>query len=240
MDSTITDDQSPEYFRQELAHFSYKISHDLQAPLRSVIGFSNLVLRSVNDRLTTQEKSDLEMVISSAQHAQKLIEALLEYSRLITSPPPLTKIDANTVLEEVLLSMEKKIAEQHATIHHTTTLPTVIANPKQLYFLFSQLLCNAIKFHKLDEPPVIHITVEPYTNNKYWLFRVIDNGIGIDSKHHDIVFDMFRKLHNDEEYEGMGIGLAFVKKIIEQHHGTIGIDSSLGKGASIWFTLQSG
>lgn len=239
MDTSIIDKESPEYYRQELANFSYKVSHDLQAPLRSVIGFSNLVRISAADRLMPQEKEDMDMVLDCAKHMQQLIEALLHYSRLITTPHLLLRTDAEAVLKEVLHHMEENITAEDATITHDT-LPYVMADPMELQLLLEYLISNALKFHKKGEPPIIRITVEPYEKRNYWLFRVIDNGIGIDSKYHHTIFDMFKKLHSDAEYPGLGIGLTFSQKIIEHHHGTIGVDSFPGQGTTLWFTLQAG
>ncbi len=235
---SINNQESPEYYRRELANFAYKISHDLQTPLRSVIGFSNLVLASAGNKFTVQEKEDMQMVLGSARHAQELIEALLQYSRLISIPHVPVKIESEAVLREVLEAMDEKIVGTSAHISYNS-LPDVLADPRQLYRLFYYLLCNAIKFHQPDHSPIIRITAEPYEKKDYWLFRVIDNGIGIDSKYHNVVFDLFRKLHSDEEYPGLGAGLAFARKIVEQHHGTIGLDSFPGQGTSVWFTLPA-
>lgn len=220
--------------RQEFKDFAYKVSHDLQAPIRSIIGFSNFVVASARDKMTDQEREDLDMVVKAAKQAKDLIDALLQYSRLMTAERPMVKVDLNDALTCLLRDMQEEINSQHAHIN-TEPLPEVLGDRSLLCMLWRHLIENSLKFHKKDVAPVIHISVEEDDGD--WLFRITDNGIGIDPKYHKGIFDMFRKLHADSDYPGLGAGLAFAKKIVELNHGTIGIDSALGQGTTVWFKL---
>lgn len=238
MHSLIKNSDHKEYesAKQEMTHFVYKLSHDLQAPLRSIVGFSHLVLASAKEKLSEQENSDMQMVIDSAKHAQALIEALLNYSRLTTLIRPPVAVDLNIVMTDVLHEMASNILKQQAIITYDP-LPTLKGDFTQLRMIFVHLIDNALKFHKKNQSPIIHISAAYNKKMRHWLFRVSDNGMGIDPKYHGAVFELFKQLHASGTYEGLGIGLAFVKKIIELHQGTIGIDSAAGEGTSVWFSL---
>lgn len=238
MNKSIEFEQELVRCRKESVDFIYKLSHDLQAPLRAVIGFSNLVLASTKDRLSDQEKEDMTMVINSAAHAQALINALLQYSRLNMTARPFVLTDVNGIISEVVESMQEEITATGATVAYDP-LPTLMADPDQLRVVFRQLIGNAIKFRAKERLPMIHITATLQDNHSMWLFRMTDNGIGIDPKYDDKVFEVFSKLHADSEYPGLGMGLAVTKKIIELHHGVIGIKASLGQGTTVWFTLHA-
>jgi light-regulated signal transduction histidine kinase (bacteriophytochrome) len=222
--------------RQESMDFAYKVSHDLQAPIRSIIGFSNFVASSAASKLTEQEKEDLAMVISSAEHARDLIEALLTYCKLSNIAHAEVAADSNAIMADVVTAMRKEIDASGARITYDN-LPMVMADPHQLRVVFNKLLCNAIIFRDKGTAPLIHISAEPKHDS--WVFSIKDNGIGIDPKYHETVFDVLKKLHAPEDYPGLGMGLAMVKKIVEQHKGSVGIVSALGEGTTVNFSLPA-
>jgi light-regulated signal transduction histidine kinase (bacteriophytochrome) len=224
--------------RQEFSDFAYKVSHDLQAPLRSIVGFANFIVSSAQEKLSQQEQQDLDMVINSAKHAQALLDALLQYSRLNTVSRPLVPVDMGALVSEVVRLMKEEIEAANATVI-CGTLPEVIGDSEQLRLLFKHLLANAIKFHTENIPPRIEIGALVEPKSASWRFYVADNGIGIPEKYHHCIFDVLRKLHAESEYPGLGMGLAIAKKIIEHHHGAIGVESVPEAGTKIWFTLPS-
>ena len=147
------------------------------------------------------------------------------------SEPELT--DCEFVLNQVLSNLELFIKENKASVAHDP-LPEVVANNTQLAQIFQNLIVNGIKFHS-EEAPKIHISAKKKA--KDWIFSVRDNGIGIDLQYSEKIFEVFKRLHNKEEYPGTGIGLAICKKIVERHGGHIWVESELGKGSTFYFTL---
>jgi light-regulated signal transduction histidine kinase (bacteriophytochrome) len=141
--------------------------------------------------------------------------------------------DSELVLGQVLSGLELYIKENRATVSHIP-LPEVMADTTQLAQVFQNLVINGIKFHS-EEAPQICISAEKKANE--WIFSVQDNGIGIDPQYSERIFEVFKRLHNKEEYPGTGIGLAVCKKIVERHSGRIWVESELGKGSTFYFTL---
>ena len=142
-------------------------------------------------------------------------------------------IDCEEVLEQVILNLTTSIEKRGAKISYKN-LPTVNVDHTQLIHLFQNLIGNAIKFHG-EKSPLIHISAKNKENK--WIFSVKDNGIGIDPKYFDRIFQIFQRLHTREEYSGSGIGLAICKKIVERHGGQIWVESEVGKGSTFYFTL---
>jgi light-regulated signal transduction histidine kinase (bacteriophytochrome) len=132
--------------------------------------------------------------------------------------------------------MQYAIDESNAEISHGF-LPTVNADPDQMVNVFQSLIDNAIKFKKPDEPPRIHISVRTDKERYEWVFSVCDNGIGMEKQYTDRIFEVFKRLHPIGEYEGVGIGLAVVKRVIDRHGGRVWVESSFGVGSSFYFTL---
>jgi light-regulated signal transduction histidine kinase (bacteriophytochrome) len=157
----------------------------------------------------------------------------LECSRVITSTREPEIVDCEFILNQVLSNLKLAIKENNATISHDP-LPEVTVNSTELIQVFQNLILNGIKFHN-EEPPKIHISAEKKVSE--WIFSVQDNGIGIDSKHYERIFEFFKRLHKREEYPGVGIGLAICKNIIERHDGRIWVESELGKDSTFYFTL---
>ena len=144
-------------------------------------------------------------------------------------------VNCDQLLNEVLSDLHAAIQETGATIT-VNPLPVINAYRTQLKQLFQNLILNAIKFRKKDIAPVITITVTP--KKGFWQLSIADNGIGIDPKNQEKVFVMFQRLHSRKEYEGSGIGLAFCKKIVQLHQGTIWLESAVGKGSTFYFTIK--
>ena len=218
----------------ELEHFAYVASHDLQEPLRKVIGFTSLLSKRYQGRLDAEADEFIGFTVQAAARMQDLIQDLLTYSRVGRSAE-MTTTDCEQVLNEALANLQVEVETSGAQIQHTA-LPTVMGNERELIQLFQNLVGNALKFHG-DSPPEVHIGARRQHND--WLFSVRDNGIGLDPQFSERIFQMFQRLHRKDEYPGTGIGLAVCKKVVEHHGGHIWVDSAPGAGATFLFTLPA-
>ena len=218
----------------ELEQFAYVASHDLQEPLRMVASYVQLIERRYKGKLDSDADEFIGYAVDGANRMRGLIDDLLTYSRVSRLGKPFEITDLESTLEIVLLNLKTSIAENEALVTHDK-LPTVMADGGQLVQLFQNLIGNGIKFHG-EEAPHVHISVQ--VRDTDYLFSVRDNGIGIAPEYYDRLFKIFQRLHTREEYPGSGIGLAVCKRIVERHGGQIWIDSQVGKGSTIYFTLS--
>ncbi|HKY43934.1 MAG TPA: ATP-binding protein [Pyrinomonadaceae bacterium] len=218
----------------ELEQFAYVASHDLQEPLRMITSFTQLLVKRYGGKFEGDADEFIEYIADGAKRMSRLINDLLEYSRVGTRGRPLVPTDCSAILELARNNLRVTIEETGATIT-SDPLPTVIGDETQLVQLFQNLLGNAIKF-RADQPIKIHIRVELQKGK--WLFRVSDNGIGIDPQFTERIFIIFQRLHNRATYPGTGIGLAICKKIVERHGGRIWVESNPGAGATFCFLLK--
>jgi light-regulated signal transduction histidine kinase (bacteriophytochrome) len=218
---------------EELQQFAYVASHDLQEPLRMIASYAGLIDKRYRDRLDEKGTQYLRFTMEGALRTKALIDDLLEYSRVGASVTDFKPTQCDDALNEALANLRLAIEETHTVIARGP-LPTIIADPKQLTLLFQNLIANAIKFRR-QAPPCIDVSAVSADGD--WVFSVRDNGIGIDAKHLHRIFVIFKRLHSREEYPGTGIGLAICKKIVEQHGGTIRVESTPGSGSVFSFTI---
>lgn len=218
---------------QELEQFAYVASHDLQEPLRMVASYTKLLERRYKDRLGPDANDFITFAVDGATRMQRLIQDLLEYSRVGTKGQPFEPTDCAAILDQAMKNLHVAVEEHRATITHDP-LPCVTGDAPQLVRLFQNLIGNAIKFRD-QEAPRVHIAVQ--RQGTEWRFGIRDNGIGIDPKYTDRIFSIFQRLHTAVEYPGTGIGLAVCKKIVERHGGRIWVESEPGKGSTFYFTL---
>jgi hypothetical protein len=218
----------------ELQQFAYVASHDLQEPLRTISSYVQLLQRRYQSKLDADANEFIGFAVEGARRMQTLINDLLSLSRVGTRGRELQPTDCNEALEESLANLQAAVAESGAEVTHDP-LPTVIADKPQLTQLFQNLVGNAIKFHA-GQAPKIHVFCRP--NGKECTIGVQDNGIGIDQRHADRIFQVFQRLHDRETYPGTGIGLAICKKIVERHGGRIWVESQPGEGATFLFNLS--
>ncbi|MGB7760780.1 MAG: ATP-binding protein [Bryobacteraceae bacterium] len=218
----------------ELEQFAYVASHDLQEPLRMVASYTQLLARRYQGKLGQDADEFIAFAVDGAKRMQNLINDLLAYSRVGTKGSELRLTDAEAALSSALVNVRAAIEDSGAVIRHSP-LPIVYADPVQLVQVFQNLLGNAIKFHG-GAPPEIDVAREETPEE--WSFSVHDNGIGIDPKHADRIFQVFQRLHNRKDYPGTGIGLAICKKIAERHGGRIWVVSQPGQGATFHFTIH--
>ncbi len=220
----------------ELERFAYVASHDLQEPVRMITNYAQLLSRRCGGVLDSDAEDFLRFIEQGGKRMQTLIMDLLEYSRVHSRATSFEPTDAGAVLQETLETLKLSIEERRVAVTQDP-LPTVLADPSQLRQVFQNLVGNAIKFGRADVPVTIHISARQQDGKV--LFSVADNGIGIEPEYREKIFVVFERLHGRERYEGSGIGLAIVKRIVERHGGRIGVESEVGKGSTFYFTLPA-
>ncbi|MCE3235399.1 MAG: histidine kinase [Vampirovibrio sp.] len=223
--------QKLEQSNQDLEQFAFIASHDLQAPLRKVKIFSEILQQSAGE----ENRDVAERLQASVTKMQLLISDLLSLSRVNRQGKPLEKTELNAVIEDVLDNLEVVLQEQNASIH-TDNLEPVWGDHAQLVQLFQNIIGNGIKFHKQGISPTIHIQGKR-ADNGFYEIKVQDNGIGFPEKHLAKIFHPFERLHNDSQYPGTGMGLAICKKITERHGGQLTASSIEGEGSTFIIRL---
>lgn len=241
--------QALEKSNKELEEFAFVASHDLQEPLRKIQMFGDRIRDRYMDVLDEQGTDYLERMISASARMRNLIRALLEYSRISTRTRPFETVDMNLVLKEVLSNLEFRTLSTGGTVE-TENLPTVQADYHQMVQLMQNLVGNALKFHRPGEAPRALVTAraleargrrgkgKAYRNGGYEI-RVADNGIGFDLRHLAKIFKPFQRLHGRGRYDGVGMGLAICRKIVERHGGVLQAESREGEGSTFIVTLSA-
>ena len=221
---------------QELQQFAYVASHDLQEPLRTISSFTQLIERRYHGKLDEDADEFMDYIAEAAQRMQQMILDLLEYSKVVTKGGEFSEVDINEALDEALFYLKGLIEECNVEITRYK-LPRLVADRVQITKVFQNLISNSIKFSKPDEPPKIHISSKKDEEKNEYVFSVVDNGIGMDPQYAGRIFTIFQRLHTRDEYQGTGIGLSIVKRIIERHGGHIWVESEPGKGSTFYFTI---
>ncbi len=220
---------------REMEQMTYIASHDLQQPLNNIVVFLQL-LETTNDNNVLGEKMQkyLHYAIASSTSIRNMIHSLLDYSRL-GKKAELELTDFNEILESVKSDLNALIEEKNAVIE-VAEMPVLMAYADKVKMLFQNFINNAIKFQRPNIVP--KIMVSAIQKDKYWEFAIRDNGIGIEEKYYEKIFQIFQRLHTQEAYEGTGIGLAHCKKIIELHRGSVWVESTVGQGTTIYFSIK--
>ncbi|MGB9978408.1 PAS domain S-box protein [Methanobacterium sp.] len=219
----------------ELEQFAYVSSHDLQEPLRMIGSYLQLLQRRYHGELDDKADKYIDFAVDGASRMQNLINDLLEFSRVTTRAREFESTDCEFILNQALFNLEISIKESEAVISNDH-LPTLMADSTQLTQVFQNLISNAIKFRS-EKTPEINISAREKGDE--WIFSIADNGIGIDPKHSERIFEVFKRLHKRREYPGTGIGLSICKKIVERHGGHIWVESEIDKGSVFYFTLPN-
>ena len=220
---------------RELESFVYSVSHDLRAPLVSLDGFSHLLYKDLYDQLGDQGPHYLDRIQANVSHMNALISELLELARIGQVVGPTEEIDVAVLLRETQEELAIKLEEAGAELVVQEPLPTVHADRGRIRQVFTNLIENAIKFRSQERP--LRIEVGCQQEGGFYRFHVADNGIGIAPQYHELIFATFRQL--DPQTEGVGMGLALVKKIVEHHGGRVWVESEEGSGATFYFTLPN-
>jgi signal transduction histidine kinase len=223
-----------EQSNKDLQQFAHVASHDLKEPLRMISSFLQLLERRYADELDEDANEFIGFAVTGAQRMDAMINDLLEYSKVANKKREFNNVNINKVLEISILNLNSAIDDNKAEITYNQ-LPTITGDEHLMILLFQNLISNSIKYTEENIIPKIDISAIKESNQ--YLFKVKDNGIGMSPKHLDRIFTIFQRLHTKEEYEGTGIGLAIVQKIIHQHGGEIWVESELGKGTTFYFTI---
>ncbi len=222
--------QQLEATNSELQFFVYSVSHDLRAPLRSIMGFSEIISRRYIDNLNEEGLEYFGYVLEASKNMAALIEGLLLFSRLAKSPVEKELINLNEILQLVLQSLNQDIVENNAKIDIPDTLPEIKGDRALLSQIFTNLIQNAIMYHRAGMTPEVTLSVEDSKDNI--IVKVSDNGQGIPEEHHKKIFNIFQRLHTNDECPGTGIGLAIVKKAVVALGGSITLESNVDKGST--------
>ncbi len=218
---------------RELEQFAYIASHDLQEPLRMVEGYMDLLVRRYSDKLDDDAREFINYAADGAGRMRRLIEDLLEYSRVGTRGRRPQPVPLNEAVDDALANLGTAIEESGASVTRDE-MPTVLGDQAQLTQLYQNLIGNAIKFRG-DKPPRVYLGAE--RDGETWRLSVADNGIGIAPEQHERIFVLFQRLHGRDKYSGTGIGLAVCRRIVERHGGKLRVRSEEGAGATFSFSL---
>jgi light-regulated signal transduction histidine kinase (bacteriophytochrome) len=220
----------------ELESFSYSVSHDLRSPLRAIEGFSQILLEDYSQQLDDYGLEVLNTIVDSINKMNDFVNDILELSKLAKIEMIYNQINVNNLLPSIISDV-KNSNNAYEKIHISIeeNLPLVPADNTMLKQLFYNIIGNAMKYSVLKNKPVIKIGGREDKN--HILFYIEDNGIGLDIQYADKIFDVFSRLVSDDEFEGTGIGLSIVKRIMDRHHGTISVESELEKGTTFWVSF---
>ena len=229
---------------KELQNFTYISTHDLQEPLRKIQALGSRISYSYADVLEEKGQDYLNRMQEAASKMQTMIQDLLEFSQISSGAQSLQEVNLIEVITAALSSLDTPIKEAGAVVN-VSELPVIDADPAQMQQLFQHLIFNALKFHQLDQQPVIEIygnivqraNIDGEPDQKWCDIHVQDNGIGFDEKHAEHIFGVFTRLHTGEAYSGNGIGLAICRRIVERHNGKITATGEPGHGSEFIVTL---
>jgi PAS domain S-box-containing protein len=220
----------------ELKQFAYIASHDLQSPLRSISGFVQLLQLEYEGKLNEQADDWIRRTVQSIGQMQTLIRDLLCYSRVEARSRPFVRIPFLDVVVDAITLLESSIHDSAGKVTWGP-LPDVIGDRSQLVQLIQNLIGNGLTYHG-NKPPRIHISAE--RGAEEWIFSVHDDGIGIDPKYYEQIFEIFKRLHDQKDYPGTGIGLAVCRRVVSRHGGKIWAKSEPGNGSTFYFTIPEG
>ena len=240
---------------ENLQSFAYIASHDLQEPLRKIQAFGDILAQRYAPTLDKEASDIIGRMQSAAERMSALIRDLLDYARIASQRDAFRPFALTKLLDDITEDLWHPIQQTGARLDFSNgngqSLPDLVGDRLQLRQLFQNLLSNALKFHRTDAtghpmPPEIRISARSVLgidlstdlqqdltiNRSYWAISVADNGIGFDQKHADLIFQVFQRLHGRQKFDGTGIGLAVVKKVVEQHDGAIRVNSEVGVGTT--------
>lgn len=218
---------------RDLEQFAYVASHDLQEPLRMINSYVQLFQQRYENMVDEDGQELISFVVDGSNRMKSLINDLLDYSRVGKNSDTLENVDFNELLKEVELNLAIKIQET-STIIDSSLLPNLWVKKVLMLQLFQNLISNAIKFRDGRTP---YIKIEAKEQEKYWVFSVADNGIGIEKEYFERIFQIFKRLNSRKLYPGNGIGLAICQKIVESHCGKIWVESDVEKGSTFYFSI---
>jgi light-regulated signal transduction histidine kinase (bacteriophytochrome) len=228
---------------KELEQFAFIASHDLREPLRKVANYAEIMQEDYGQLIDEDGRSVLKSMSAAVQRMERLLDSLLNYSRITTRAQPLESLSLMDVISDVMEDLSLSIGETQAQVI-AAALPAVKGDRNQLRQLFQNLIANSLKYHRDDVPPVIRIESNnrpaPNGDPHYVAVVVRDNGIGFENQYNELIFDVFKRLHGRDKYQGTGMGLAICRKIVERHEGFIIASGEAGVGAEFCIWLKKG
>lgn len=219
---------------KELESFSYSVSHDLRAPLRSIDGYTRILLEDYAEKLDDEARRLMSVVMNNAQKMNKLIDDLLMFSRLGKQPVEKTELNMNVMFQSIINELKNHKQADHAEFELKPLLPAH-GDRNLITQVITNLLSNAIKYSSKKEKP--RIEIGSYEENGFNVYYVKDNGAGFDMAYYEKLFGIFQRLHTASEFEGTGVGLAIVQRIINRHEGKVWAEAKPGEGATFYFSL---
>jgi light-regulated signal transduction histidine kinase (bacteriophytochrome) len=229
-------EQELQQVKEEYSKFCYLVSHDLKACLRSIDGFSSLIAKKHAEEFDDETLKYFNRIIANADHAKEILTQLSKYAHTDDQKTSFIEYNSNMILEEVKESLSTLIKTNQAKIN-CAPLPTIIADAGQLTAIFYHLLHNALYYQPDGQHPDIYITCED--KNDAWQFAIKDNGIGVKENIFDSIFDALRRGVSNKKYpDGLGMGLAFAKKLVKRHQGKIWLESKVNEGSTFYFTIS--
>lgn len=219
---------------EEFKQYAYSVSHDVSAPVRAMVEFSKLLLAEEMEKLSPDGREYLSFVIENGAKLQSMMDGLLEYSRLNTTHVPLAETDMTPLVQSIIMEFDN-VNTLAGGVIEMSPLPRIRVDAEQMKRLFRALIDNALKFQPTGNSPLITISAQRTATNI--AFMVTDNGIGIAPSHHESIFRPFKRLHTDEEYAGIGMGLTLARKIAQHHGGTLLCSPHASRGSTFTLTL---
>lgn len=219
---------------KQLEGFAHITSHDLKQPTKTIKGFARLLKKKMSHKLDNKECEIIDTIINVSDNMTDLIEQLLHYSTINNEKNKIEELSIQVILSEIITELNALIISQNAKIMLNNLPDTIRGDNVKIRQLFQNLISNAIKYKSPHRTPLV--TVSAQEKSEFWEFEVKDNGIGINKKNFNKVFQLFKKLHSDDTL-GTGIGLNTAKNIVENHGGEIWLTSEYGKGTSFYFTI---
>ena len=224
-----------EKLNQELDRFVHTVSHDIAGPLTTIVGYGAYLEKNYASQLNEQGQLCISGVRKGATRLNVLIKDMLELTKLSRVKSPYSRISIQETVDAAIANGDFMIRQSNAQIEIKGKLPDIVGDRIKITAVFSNLISNAIKFAKANVPPIIKISWNE--TPKEYEFYVEDNGIGIDPQHHQVIFDIFKRLHPSDQYEGSGVGLSIVKAAVEDQGGCVRVESTLGQGTKFTFTI---
>jgi light-regulated signal transduction histidine kinase (bacteriophytochrome) len=220
---------------KELEAFSYSVSHDLRAPLRAVNGFAGIVLEDFSSQLPEEGKRYLERISKGGQRMGELIDDLLAFSRLSRQPLNRVSVDTNKLVQDVLDEMKTQRDGRRIELK-VGKMPSCQGDPSLLQQVWINLLSNAIKYTRDRDPAIVEVGCTRENGEDVYFVR--DNGVGFDMQYANKLFGVFQRLHRTDEFEGTGVGLAIVQRIVHRHGGRVWADAKVNQGSTFYFTIE--
>ncbi len=217
----------------DLENYTYVISHDLKAPLRAIKAFTTFLVEDYKDKLDKNAQEYINRIVKAVSNMENMIEDLLVLSRVGRKYMNIEEVDLNNLLEEIIFDLDPVIKKRDGLVKYKD-LPKIRIQRVWIKQFFMNLIDNGLKFNK-SERPTVEVSCEEKDNE--FVFKVADNGIGIDRKYFDRLFKIFERLHTEEEYEGTGAGLAICKRIADHLGGRTWVESEVGKGSTFYLAL---